>query len=106
MSMKKTILIVPALVAALAIAGSSSAQISTGGIRGIVKDATGAVLIGVTVEAVSPARRSVTSYGVPVTSPESGSAPGAISSAGTSPCSPLRSCCCSRWAPGSISRTP
>ncbi|HJS73659.1 MAG TPA: carboxypeptidase regulatory-like domain-containing protein, partial [Vicinamibacteria bacterium] len=54
--MKKTILIVPALVAALAIGGSSSAQISTGGIRGIVKDATGAVLIGVTVEAESPAR--------------------------------------------------
>jgi len=37
-------------------AGSSFAQISTGGIRGIVKDATGAVLVGVTVEAESPAR--------------------------------------------------
>ncbi len=54
--MKKTSLIAPALVAALSIAGSSFAQISTGGIRGIVKDATGAVLVGVTVEAESPAR--------------------------------------------------
>ncbi len=54
--MRKSILSLPALVLALSIAGSSSAQISTGGIRGIVKDATGAVLIGVTVEAESPAR--------------------------------------------------
>ncbi len=45
-----------ALILALSIAGSSFAQISTGGIRGIVKDATGAVLVGVTVEAESPAR--------------------------------------------------
>jgi TonB dependent receptor/Carboxypeptidase regulatory-like domain/TonB-dependent Receptor Plug Domain len=54
--MSKPSLTVPALVATLSIAGSSFAQISTGGIRGIVKDATGAVLIGVTVEAESPAR--------------------------------------------------
>ena len=33
-----------------------SAQTATGGIRGFVKDGTGAVLVGVTVEATSPAR--------------------------------------------------
>ncbi|MGH9391309.1 MAG: carboxypeptidase regulatory-like domain-containing protein, partial [Vicinamibacteria bacterium] len=54
--MRKPSLIVPALILALSMAGLSSAQISTGGIRGIVKDATGAVLVGVTVEAESPAR--------------------------------------------------
>jgi len=54
--MKKPSLIALALILALSIAGSSFAQISTGGIRGIVKDATGAVLVGVTVEAESPAR--------------------------------------------------
>jgi outer membrane receptor protein involved in Fe transport len=54
--MRKPRLIVPALILALSMAGSSFAQISTGGIRGIVKDATGAVLVGVTVEAESPAR--------------------------------------------------
>jgi outer membrane receptor protein involved in Fe transport len=54
--MRKPSLILPALFAALSITGSSFAQISTGGIRGVVKDATGAVLIGVTVEAESPAR--------------------------------------------------
>ncbi len=54
--MRKSSLVALALVLILTIAGSSSAQISTGGIRGIVKDATGAVLIGVTVEAESPAR--------------------------------------------------
>lgn len=37
-------------------AGNASAQTATGGIRGFVKDATGAVLAGVTVEAVSPSR--------------------------------------------------
>ena len=35
---------------------SASAQTATGGIRGFVKDPTGAVLAGVTVEAVSPSR--------------------------------------------------
>ncbi len=54
--MRKPNLIVPALILALSMAGSSFAQISTGGIRGIIKDATGAVLVGVTVEAESPAR--------------------------------------------------
>jgi len=34
----------------------ASAQTATGGIRGFVKDGTGAVLVGVTVEASSPAR--------------------------------------------------
>ena len=33
-----------------------AAQTSTGGIRGIVRDDTGGVLVGVTVEASSPAR--------------------------------------------------
>jgi outer membrane receptor protein involved in Fe transport len=37
-------------------AHSASAQIATGGIRGFVKDDTGGVLVGVTVEASSPAR--------------------------------------------------
>jgi outer membrane receptor protein involved in Fe transport len=37
-------------------AGVVSAQTATGGIRGFVKDDTGAVLVGVTVEATSPAR--------------------------------------------------
>jgi outer membrane receptor protein involved in Fe transport len=37
-------------------ASAVSAQTATGGIRGFVKDGTGAVLVGVTVEAVSPAR--------------------------------------------------
>src|SRR5215831_9618532 len=32
------------------------AQASTGGLRGVVKDESGAVLVGVTVEAESPAR--------------------------------------------------
>jgi outer membrane receptor protein involved in Fe transport len=43
-----------ALVAAAA--NAASAQTATGGIRGFVKDDTGAVLVGVTVEAASPAR--------------------------------------------------
>ena len=37
-------------------ARGASAQTATGGIRGFVKDDTGAVLVGVTVEAASPAR--------------------------------------------------
>ena len=37
-------------------AGGAWAQTSTGGVRGFVKDDTGAVLVGVTVEASSPAR--------------------------------------------------
>src|SRR5918993_10211 len=36
--------------------GTSAAQTSTGGLRGFVKDPTGGALVGVTVEAVSPAR--------------------------------------------------
>src|SRR5262249_37311476 len=44
------------LIASLMIGGSVRAQTSTGGIRGIVTDETGAVLAGVTVEATSPAR--------------------------------------------------
>jgi hypothetical protein len=41
---------------ALFLAGTLAAQTSTGGIRGIVRDDTGGVLVGVTVEASSPAR--------------------------------------------------
>src|SRR5215471_9566537 len=37
-------------------AATASGQTATGGIRGFVKDDTGAVLAGVTVEASSPAR--------------------------------------------------
>ena len=37
-------------------AATASAQTSTGGLRGFVKDDTGAVLAGVTVEASSPLR--------------------------------------------------
>ena len=37
-------------------AGNVAAQTSTGGLRGFVKDGTGGVLAGVTVEASSPAR--------------------------------------------------
>jgi outer membrane receptor protein involved in Fe transport len=44
------------LFAAMMMCGSALAQTSTGGIRGIVTDETGAVLAGVTVEATSPAR--------------------------------------------------
>ncbi|MBI1874043.1 MAG: TonB-dependent receptor [Acidobacteria bacterium] len=51
--MRKTI-ILGILLSGLA--GSASAQTSTGGLRGFVKDDTGAVLVGVTVEASSPAR--------------------------------------------------
>src|SRR5438093_4161518 len=40
----------------LLIATTGSAQTATGGLRGFVKDDTGAVLVGVTVEAASPAR--------------------------------------------------
>ena len=36
--------------------GTAAAQTSTGGLRGFVKDPTGGALVGVTVEAVSPAR--------------------------------------------------
>src|SRR5262245_42377639 len=43
-------------VLALFAAHSASAQTATGGIRGFVKDDTGGVLVGVTVEASSPAR--------------------------------------------------
>ena len=45
------------LVGALVLTGfEAAAQTSTGGIRGLVKDETGGVLLGVTVEASSPAR--------------------------------------------------
>jgi len=45
-----------ALTMALVAAGGVAAQTSTGGLRGFVKDGTGGVLAGVTVEASSPAR--------------------------------------------------
>jgi outer membrane receptor protein involved in Fe transport len=45
-----------ALMAALAFATTAAAQESTGGIRGTVRDTSGAVMVGVTVEAASPAR--------------------------------------------------
>src|SRR5262245_42132401 len=44
-----------AVVALLTFAASARAQSSTGGLAGVVKDSTGAVLPGVTVEASSPA---------------------------------------------------
>jgi hypothetical protein len=44
-----------AIAAALSVA-TISAQTSTGGLRGFVKDDTGGVLAGVTVEATSPSR--------------------------------------------------
>jgi len=40
----------------LALGGSAAAQTSTGGIRGVISDDSGAVLAGVTVEASSPVR--------------------------------------------------
>jgi hypothetical protein len=40
----------------LAMAAVAEAQVSTGGIRGIVRDSSNAILVGVTVEASSPAR--------------------------------------------------
>jgi len=45
-----------ALTMALVAAGGVAAQTSTGGLRGFVRDDTGGVLAGVTVEASSPAR--------------------------------------------------
>jgi outer membrane receptor protein involved in Fe transport len=47
---------VSACALALLFATTISAQTATGGLRGFVKDDTGAVLVGVTVEAASPAR--------------------------------------------------
>jgi outer membrane receptor protein involved in Fe transport len=40
----------------LGLAAVAQAQVSTGGIRGIVRDSSSAILVGVTVEASSPAR--------------------------------------------------
>lgn len=51
--------VVPGLIAIviwLWASGPADAQVSTGGIRGVVKDESGGVLAGVTVEASSPAR--------------------------------------------------
>src|SRR5262245_46107081 len=48
--------IAAAVAGAFVLAGTASAQTSTGGVRGIVRDGTNAVLVGVTVEASSPAR--------------------------------------------------
>src|SRR5581483_4177141 len=47
-----------AMILALTLAAvtTASAQTASGGLRGFVKDDTGAVLVGVTVEASSPAR--------------------------------------------------
>jgi Carboxypeptidase regulatory-like domain/TonB dependent receptor-like, beta-barrel/TonB-dependent Receptor Plug Domain len=53
---RKPWVIVSASLLALSLAGVGFAQISTGGIRGIVRDETGAILVGVTVAAESPAR--------------------------------------------------
>ena len=44
------------LIVILALAGVATAQQTTGGIRGIVRDETGAVLVGVAVSAENPAR--------------------------------------------------
>ena len=43
-------------IAAVLLTATASAQTSTGGLRGFVKDPSGAVLIGATVEASSRAR--------------------------------------------------
>jgi hypothetical protein len=43
-------------LAAALLAATASAQTSTGGLRGFIKDDTGGALAGVTVEASSPAR--------------------------------------------------
>jgi len=45
-----------ALVLAVLAAPTASSQTATGGLRGFVKDDTGAVLVGVSVEAASPVR--------------------------------------------------
>ena len=45
-----------AIVVTLVGGGTASAQTSTGGLRGFVKDGTGGALAGVTIEASSPAR--------------------------------------------------
>jgi hypothetical protein len=45
-----------AIVLGVAWTAGASAQVSTGGVRGVVRDDTGGVLPGVTVEAESPAR--------------------------------------------------
>jgi outer membrane receptor protein involved in Fe transport len=52
-SMKSLLIAVSLLGASV---GTATAQTSTGGLRGFVKDPTGGALVGVTVEAVSPAR--------------------------------------------------
>src|SRR5581483_8178101 len=44
-----------AILLAFVFITAASAQTATGGLRGFVKDGTGAVLVGVTVEAASPA---------------------------------------------------
>ena len=44
------------LVLASLVASTASAQTATGGLRGFVKDDTGTILVGVTVEAASPVR--------------------------------------------------
>src|SRR6185295_20146160 len=49
-------LLVMLTAAAAFSAATASAQTSTGGLRGFVKDDTGGVLAGVTIEATSPAR--------------------------------------------------
>src|SRR5262245_64038970 len=46
----------PQAALAVALAATAAGQTSTGGLRGFVKDGTGGVLAGVTVEASSPAR--------------------------------------------------
>jgi outer membrane receptor protein involved in Fe transport len=56
--MQRLRFVVPALVLLLLALGATTApaQTATGGLRGFVKDGTGAILVGVTVEAASPAR--------------------------------------------------
>jgi hypothetical protein len=55
-SRQTSVAAVAAFVGVLSFAGAALAQVSTGGVRGIAHDGTGAVLVGVTVEAESPAR--------------------------------------------------
>lgn len=56
MSVRRFGRVLGAVVLVLACASAGVAQTSTGGLRGFVKDNTGGALVGVTVEASSPAR--------------------------------------------------
>ena len=58
---KRGVVLFGALLCVLAIAGSAIAQEQSGSIQGTVKDASGAVLPGATVEAKSPSSVGINS---------------------------------------------